>query len=236
MIQTIPKGSPTETSSSEHSTLIPTPSPHSDVFVQSHKSLFSPPSSLATSLSWHWRQWRPSCEWFPREFKVVPTCSSTSAGRPINVIVEIYYRNKGNKLSEYDIIDSKVYVSKFQGLCLQEYCIVKKYLCDSNHTINASAVCAVFQNSTLERSTTVYMGLMAHHIIHLLSSTLILPHLLWADSFHSFKYPKNSSSSHCAWYVYRPSLYYNLHTLNRTSFSLLLGFPLLSSFTKSPGI
>lgn len=66
----------------------------------------------------------------------MPTCSSTSAGRPtsIKLLVETYYNNRKKQLSDYDIIDSKVYVSKFQGLSLEEYSIVKKYICDSNHS------------------------------------------------------------------------------------------------------
>ena len=75
----------------------------------------------------------------------MPTCSSTSAGRPISILVDIYRNNK-KKLSEYDTIDSKVYVSKFQGLSLKEYVSVKKYLCDSNHSKLTSCDCSAFIN------------------------------------------------------------------------------------------
>ena len=51
----------------------------------------------------------------------------------MSILVDIYHNNIKQKLSDYDTIDSKVYVSKFQGLSLEEYVSVKKYLCDSNH-------------------------------------------------------------------------------------------------------
>lgn len=52
----------------------------------------------------------------------------------MSIIVEIYYENQKKMLSDYETVDSEVFVSKFKGLSLSEYYRVKKNLCETNHT------------------------------------------------------------------------------------------------------
>ena len=80
---------------------------------------------------------------------MMPVCTPTGAGRSSNALVDIFCENQRKKLSECDVLDSVVYVSKFQGLSLQEYCDVKYILCETNHAAEKFCDCKALINCAI---------------------------------------------------------------------------------------
>ena len=48
-------------------------------------------------------------------------------------VVEICLHSQTQALSEYDTVSSDVFISKFRGLTLPEYCAVRGHYCRENH-------------------------------------------------------------------------------------------------------
>ena len=63
----------------------------------------------------------------------MPPCGSDAAGRPLSELVNMYVHYRGQGLSEYDTVSEGIFVSKFHGLTLAEYCTARKYHCHQNH-------------------------------------------------------------------------------------------------------
>ena len=66
----------------------------------------------------------------------------------MSFMVGTYYENQKKKHSEYETVDSKVFVSNFQGLSLAEYCRVKEHLCETDH-VKKSCDCEALINVAL---------------------------------------------------------------------------------------
>lgn len=64
----------------------------------------------------------------------MPPCSATIAGRHLTKLVDVYLRSQTQALSEYDTVTSDVFISKFRGLTLLEYCTVRDHYCREYHT------------------------------------------------------------------------------------------------------
>lgn len=43
--------------------------------------------------------------------------------------------SKSQELSSFNVVSSDVFISKFKGLTLREYCTVRKYYCENHHLI-----------------------------------------------------------------------------------------------------
>ena len=62
-----------------------------------------------------------------------PLGNSTIAGRPLQELVDVYVCNMSQTLSNHDAVGNYVYVSKFEGLTLSEYCLAKTHYCKLYH-------------------------------------------------------------------------------------------------------
>ena len=58
---------------------------------------------------------------------------STTVGRPVCELVEIFVQNMKQTPSEYTIVNCNIYLSKSIGLTLQEYCIARNHYCKEKH-------------------------------------------------------------------------------------------------------
>ena len=58
----------------------------------------------------------------------MPPCGSDTAGRPLSEVITTYVQYRGQGLTEYDTISEGIYVSKFEGLTLAEYCTAREYI------------------------------------------------------------------------------------------------------------
>ena len=75
----------------------------------------------------------------------MPPCSSDAAGRPLNELVSTYVHYRSQELSEYCTVSKGIYVNKFQGLTLAEYCAARKYHCQHTHTQPCTNCMSVIQ-------------------------------------------------------------------------------------------
>lgn len=71
----------------------------------------------------------------------MPPCGSTTAGRPLSELVDIYIHFQSQALSEYDTVSGDIFVSRFQGLNLTEYCAAREYYCTENHCYTTCTNC-----------------------------------------------------------------------------------------------
>lgn len=63
----------------------------------------------------------------------MPPSGATTAGRHLSELVDIYLHSQTQVVSEFNTVSSDVFVSKFKGLTLQEYCAMREYFCSKNH-------------------------------------------------------------------------------------------------------
>lgn len=79
-------------------------------------------------------------------FSVKLPCKSILVGKPSPELVKLYLKNKTKTLSKYNEVNNNVYISNIEGLTLQEYRNIRKYLCQINHTSKGNCDC----NSIIE--------------------------------------------------------------------------------------
>ena len=68
-----------------------------------------------------------------KAFVGMPPCGSETKGR--HKLLMLYSNARKLSLSQHTV-SSNVYTTKVTNLPLKDYCIVRKYYCDLNHTYN----------------------------------------------------------------------------------------------------
>lgn len=71
----------------------------------------------------------------------MPPCGSLTAGRPLKELVDIYTHFQNQALSEYNTVSSDIFMSRFEGLMLVEYCAAREYYCSENHCYTNCSNC-----------------------------------------------------------------------------------------------
>ena len=78
-----------------------------------------------------------------------------AAGRPLSELVGIYIQFQSQALSEYISVSNNVFMSKFQGLTLAEYCTARRHYCSQNHNTTCKSC-----NSKIQAAQMIVEGVI----------------------------------------------------------------------------
>ena len=78
----------------------------------------------------------------------MPLCGTTSTGRRVSDLVDIYTHLRTLKLGDFN---SDVLSSKVVGLTLSEYCIARQAYCQIHHTLSGHSDCESFLKYDIEK-------------------------------------------------------------------------------------